>query len=63
MLSIPEMLMGTVPYMSPEQLRGDPLDGRSDIFSFGTVLYELLSERRPFEAKSTAELISAIDNF
>jgi tetratricopeptide (TPR) repeat protein len=60
MLSTPGMVMGTVPYMSPEQVRGEPLDGRSDIFSFGTVLYELLSGRRPFEAKSTAEVISAI---
>ena len=60
MLSIPGMLMGTVPYMSPEQVRGEPLDCRSDIFSFGAVLYELLSGRRPFEAKSSAEVISAI---
>jgi len=60
LLSIPGMLMGTVPYMSPEQVRGEDLDCRSDIFSFGTVLYELLSGRRPFEARSTAEVISAI---
>jgi tetratricopeptide (TPR) repeat protein len=60
MLSIPGMVMGTAPYMSPEQVRGEELDGRSDIFSFGTVLYEMLSGRRPFEAKSTAEVISAI---
>jgi len=60
MLSIPGMVMGTVPYMSPEQVRGEELDGRSDIFSFGTVLYELLSGRRPFEARSSAEVISAI---
>jgi eukaryotic-like serine/threonine-protein kinase len=60
MLSIPGVVMGTVPYMSPEQVRGEELDGRSDIFSFGTVLYELVSGRRPFDAKSTAEVISAI---
>ena len=60
MLSIPGMVMGTVPYMSPEQVRAEELDCRSDIFSFGTVLYELLSGRRPFEARSTAEVISAI---
>src|SRR3984893_5092819 len=60
MLSVPGMVMGTVPYMSPEQVRGEELDCRSDIFSFGIVLYELLSGRRPFEAESSAEVISAI---
>jgi len=60
MLSVPGMVLGTVPYMSPEQVRGEELDARTDIFSFGIVFYELLSGRRPFEAKSTAELISAI---
>jgi serine/threonine protein kinase/Flp pilus assembly protein TadD len=60
MLSVPGMVMGTVPYMSPEQVRGEELDSRSDIFSFGIVLYELLSGRRPFQAKSTAEIMSAI---
>jgi serine/threonine protein kinase/Flp pilus assembly protein TadD len=60
MMSVPGMLVGTLPYMSPEQVRCEALDGRSDIFSFGTVLYELLSGRRPFEAKSSAELILAI---
>lgn len=60
MLSMPGMVMGTAPYMSPEQVRGEELDGRSDIFSFGTVLYEIFSGRRPFDAKSSAEIISAI---
>ena len=60
MLSMPGMVIGTVPYMSPEQVRGEELDGRSDIFSFGSVIYEMLSGRRPFEAKSPAEVISAI---
>ena len=54
------LIIGTVPYMSPEQVRAESLDARSDIFSFGAVLYEMLSGRRPFIAKNTAELISAI---
>jgi tetratricopeptide (TPR) repeat protein/predicted Ser/Thr protein kinase len=54
------VVMGTVPYMSPEQLRGERLDGRSDIFSYGTVLYEIIGGRRPFEAQSLAEITSAI---
>jgi serine/threonine protein kinase len=60
MLSVPGMVMGTLPYMSPEQVRGEELDCRSDIFSFGTVFYEMLGGRRPFQAQSTAEVISAI---
>ena len=52
--------MGTVGYMSPEQLRGHVLDQRSDIFSFGAVLYEMLSGRRAFYGESAADLMSAI---
>src|SRR5947209_4055918 len=54
------VVLGTAPYMSPEQLRAEQLDSRSDIFSYGTVLYEIMSGRRPFEARSLAELTSAI---
>lgn len=60
LMSIPGAIVGTAMYMSPEQARGERLDVRSDIFSFGTTLYEMLSGRRPFEAKSAAEIISAI---
>ena len=54
------LVMGTVAYMSPEQLRAERLDFRSDIFSLGTVLYELISGNNPFARASDAETISAI---
>jgi serine/threonine protein kinase len=53
-------VMGTVGYMSPEQLRGNPVDARTDIFSFGAVLYEMLAGRKAFHHDSTADTISAI---
>ena len=54
------IVMGTVPYMSPEQLSGRVADSRSDIFSLGVILYEMASGRRPFQGDSAAELISSI---
>jgi len=54
------MVMGTAGYMSPEQVRGEKADQRSDIFSFGAVLYETLSGQRAFEGRSSADRASAI---
>ena len=56
----PGTVMGTMGYMSPEQLRGKNADARSDIFSFGAILYEMLSGRRAFRGDSMAETMSAI---
>ncbi len=59
-LTTPGSVVGTVPYMSPEQVRGEELDGRSDLFSLGTVLYEMISGGCPFIANTGAEIIGAI---
>jgi formylglycine-generating enzyme required for sulfatase activity/dienelactone hydrolase/predicted Ser/Thr protein kinase len=56
----PGMIMGTAAYMSPEQAEGRPVTARSDIFSLGAVLYELLAGRRPFTANSALGLITSI---
>src|SRR5271168_578059 len=56
----PGVLLGTVGYMSPEQVRGIALDARSDIFSFGAILYEMLAGKRAFHGGTSADTMSAI---
>ena len=58
--TMPGAVMGTAPYMSPEQAQGMPLDERSDVFSFGAVLYELLSGERAFAGDTMAQVLSAV---
>jgi serine/threonine protein kinase/tetratricopeptide (TPR) repeat protein len=57
-----EPISGTVPYMSPEQTQGDPVDHRSDIFSMGVVVYELISGQLPFSGEFAASVIYSIVN-
>ncbi len=53
-------MLGTLPYMSPEQVEGHEADARSDIFAFGVVLYELIAGTRPFTGKTQANLVASI---
>ncbi|MES1211626.1 MAG: serine/threonine-protein kinase, partial [Acidobacteriota bacterium] len=59
-LTVAGSVMGSPQYLSPEQIRGDELDGRTDMFSLGVVLYELLSGKRPFEGETITTLVYQI---
>jgi eukaryotic-like serine/threonine-protein kinase len=61
-LTEPLAVLGTLPYMAPEQLRGDKTDARTDIWGLGTVLYEIATGRRPFSEETAPRLIDAILN-
>ena len=61
-LTMPGALMGTAPYMSPEQTRGEPVDARSDVFSLGSVLYEMATGQPAFSGETIARVREAIVN-
>jgi hypothetical protein len=57
--TMPGLLVGTLGYLSPEQLRAEPPDHRADLFAFGVILYEMLTGRRPFDRETAVEVITA----
>jgi serine/threonine protein kinase len=59
-LTSPGAILGTTAYLSPEQIRGEPPDARADVFALGVVLFEMLAGRRPFEGRTSADVMGAI---
>ncbi|HJZ11999.1 MAG TPA: protein kinase [Acidobacteriota bacterium] len=59
-VTIPGMVMGTAAFLSPEQVKGNPADLRTDIWAFGCVLYQMLAGRRPFDSNSVPEILAGI---
>ena len=60
LMTTPGVLLGTVLYMAPEQVRGLPVDARADIWAFGCVLYEMVTGQSPFIGKTTADILAAV---
>src|SRR5262245_31413683 len=58
--TIAGVILGTAAYMSPEQANGLPTDARSDVFSFGSVLYEMLTGRQPFQGRTVSEILASV---
>jgi non-specific serine/threonine protein kinase len=58
--TLPGMILGTPAYMSPEQLRGEPIDERADVFAIGAILYEMITARNPFRRATAADTLAAI---